>query len=285
MKVIDINPYTVLKTGFFCKRGKKDCEGYQKKLKWLEARFAEGMRIKMLNPSEGGRGFIEYIPGEYAWRPVYAEGYMFIHCLWVAGESKGKGYASQLLEDCLTDASHRGMNGLAMVTSESDWLVSKRFLFGEGFESMDQAPPTFELLVNRFNRAPAPSFPKNWDERLRRLGDGLTIVRTDQCPYVDEGAQAALDAAKELGLRTRVVELKSCREVREYAPSPYGVFSIVLNGRLLSYHYLSKKDLLPRMQEALRFENSMRRPRRKSRAAASPAKPRRRRQSPSPRKK
>ncbi len=272
MKVIDVNPFTVLKTGFFCKRGQKGCEGYQKKLKWLEDRFAEGMKIKMLNPSEGGRGFIEYIPGEYAWRPVHAEGYMFIHCLWVAGESKGKGYASQLLEDCLADASRKGMNGLAMVTSESNWLVSKRFLFGEGFESVDQAPPTFELLVNRFNRALPPSFPKDWDERLRHFGDGLTIVRTDQCPYIDEGAQAAMDAASEFGLKTRVVELHSCQEVREHAPSPYGVFSIVLNGRLLSYHYLSKKDLIPRMQEALRFQDSMKKTKRKGRSPASSGK-------------
>ncbi len=254
MKIIDVNPYTVLKTGFFCKRSQKDCQGYQRKLKWLEARFSEGMKIKMLNPAEGGRGFIEYIPGEYAWRPVEASSYMFIHCLWVVGESKGKGYASQLLEDCLADANRMGMSGVVMVTSESNWLVSKRFLFGEGFESVDHAPPTFELLVNRFNRAPTPFFPKDWDARMRRFGDGMTVVRTDQCPYVDEGTAAALDVAKQLGLSTRVVELNSCEEVRQRAPSPYGVFSIVLNGRLLSYHYLSKKDLLPRLEEALRLE-------------------------------
>ncbi len=256
MKIVSVDPYTVLKTGFFCKRSQKSCEGYQRKLKWLQARFDEGMRIKMLNPSEGGRGFIEYIPGEYAWRAVDAAGYMLIHCLWVVGECKGKGYASQLLQDCLADASRLGMNGVAMVTSESHWLVSKSFLYGEGFESVDHAPPTFELLVNRFNRAPFPTFPKDWDARLQRFGDGLTIVRTDQCPYVDEGAKAAIDAAKELGLTTRIVELNSCREVRTQSPSPYGVFSIVLNGRLLSYHYLCKKDLLALMRDALRFDSS-----------------------------
>ncbi len=264
MKVIDVNPDTVLKSGFFCKRGQKNCEGYQKKLKWLAARFEEGMRVKMLNPAEGGRGFIEYIPGKYAWRPVQAEGYMFIHCLWIAGESKGKGYASQLLEHCLADASRKGMNGVAMVTSESDWLVSKRFLFGEGFESVDQAPPTFELLVNRFNRAIPPSFPKNWDERLRSFGDGLTIVRTDQCPYIDEGAQFAVDAARELGLKIKIVELNTCEEVHQRAPSPYGVFSVILNGRLLSYHYLSKKELMLRMEDALSLQKSAAKPKRKA---------------------
>lgn len=36
------------------------------------------------------RGFIEYLPGEHAWRAVHADGYLFIHCLWVVGKSKGK---------------------------------------------------------------------------------------------------------------------------------------------------------------------------------------------------
>jgi hypothetical protein len=33
--------------------------------------------------------FIEYIPGEQAWRAVHADGYLLIHCLWVVGKSKG----------------------------------------------------------------------------------------------------------------------------------------------------------------------------------------------------
>lgn len=31
------------------------------------------------------RGFIEYIPGAFGWRAVFAEDYMLIHCLWVMG--------------------------------------------------------------------------------------------------------------------------------------------------------------------------------------------------------
>ncbi len=254
MKIVDVNPSTVLKTGFFCKMSLKTCAGYQRKLKWLEARFAEGMKIKMLSLAQGGRGFIEYIPGEYAWRAVDARGYMFIHCLWVVGQSKGKGYASMLLEECLADAQRKGMYGVAMVSSEGNWLVSKRFLFGEGFEVVDHAPPTFDLLVNKFNRAPLPTFPKNWDERMRRYGDGLTIIRTDQCPYVDDATEAAMECAAEFGLSARIVELNTSQEVRELAPSPYGVFSILLNGTLLSYHYLTKKELLSRLDEALRFQ-------------------------------
>lgn len=63
--LIDVHALNVEEAGFFCYMSKPKSEGYQRKLQWLKARFAEGMRIKMLRLPE--RGFIEYIPGEYAW--------------------------------------------------------------------------------------------------------------------------------------------------------------------------------------------------------------------------
>jgi hypothetical protein len=52
--------------------------------------------------SEAGcyQGMLEYIPGKYAHRPVEAEGYMFIHCLFVGfrSEFKGKGYGTLLIK-------------------------------------------------------------------------------------------------------------------------------------------------------------------------------------------
>jgi hypothetical protein len=97
MRIIDVTADNFEETGFFCLMSRRKSEGYQRKLRWLHERFDEGLRIKMLDLSEGGRGFIEYIPGEYAWRPVEASGYLFIHCLWVVGKSKGNGYAKLLL--------------------------------------------------------------------------------------------------------------------------------------------------------------------------------------------
>ena len=58
-------------------------EGYQIKLEWLKKRFAEGLTIKVLYAEEEQKvvGFIEYVPGEKAWRAVDAKGYLFIHCI------------------------------------------------------------------------------------------------------------------------------------------------------------------------------------------------------------
>jgi len=243
MNIIDVHAGNVDKTGFFCQMSARKSEGYQRKLAWLRARFDEGLRIKMLDLKEGGRGFIEYIPGECAWRAVYAEGYMFIHCLWVVGQSKGKGYGKLLLDECLRDARTCGMKGVAMLTSERVWLVKKGFLLKHGFRSVGQAPPSFDLMVQQFEPGPQPSLPGDWEERARRYGDGLTVVYSDQCPYNAAAAKAALAVAQERGVAAHAVELTSSRQVRESAPSAHGVFQILYKGKLISYYGLARKDL------------------------------------------
>lgn len=218
MNLISVNKEEVAQTGFFCYMSKRKSEGYQKKLKWLQHRFDEGMRIKMPDLKQGGRGFIEYIPGEYAWRAVNAEDYMFIHCIWIVGQSRGKGYGSLLLNDCIKDAKKSGMKGVAMVTSERNWLVRKTFLQKHGFESTAQYPP-FELMAMRFGNAPSPSFSGDFGQRLKKYGKDLTVIRSDQCPYINAGVKAALEAAKEVGIKAKIVELKSSEDVRRLSLS------------------------------------------------------------------
>jgi GNAT superfamily N-acetyltransferase len=181
MNIVEVNKENVSEKGFFCYMSKRRTEGYQRKLKWLKDRFDEGMRIKMLDLKQGGRGFIEYIPGESAWRAVNAEGYMFIHCIWVAGQSRGKGYATLLLNECIKDAKTTGMKGVAIVTSEGNWLVGKKFLLKHGFEPVEEFSP-FELLVKKFDNSASPSFSGDFTKRLEKYGKGLTIFRSDQCP-------------------------------------------------------------------------------------------------------
>ncbi len=244
VEIATVDATNVAKRGFFCYRSKRKSEGYRRKLDWLQQRFAEGMKIKILYDSGRPVGFIEYVPAEFAWRAVNASSYMVIHCVWVSGRAKGKGYGSRLLNDCIDDARNTQRHGVAMVTSSRIWLAGKELFLKHGFEPVDGAAPSFELLVKKFGDAPSPTFPQDWDERARRYGPGLTIIRSDQCPYVDDAVNTALDTAHEMGVESQVVELENCQDVQDSAPSPYGVFSLVYNGTLLSYHYEIKKDLL-----------------------------------------
>jgi hypothetical protein len=201
------------------------------------------LKIKMLDLEQGGRGFIEYVPGEFAWRAVNARGYMFIHCLWVVGQSRGKGYGKLLLNECIGEARRLGMKGVAVLTSERPWLTDTRFFLRHGFEPVDRFG-AFTLAAVRFGDFAWPSLPADFSERPARYGKGLTIMRSDQCPYVDASVKMAIGAGQKLGIQVEVLELQSSEDVRKLSPSPYGVFAIVYGGRLATYHNLAEKELL-----------------------------------------
>jgi L-amino acid N-acyltransferase YncA len=245
-EIVNVDRSNVEETGFFCYMSKRKSEGYLRKLAWVKARFDEGMRLKMLKLPE--RGFIEYIPGEKAWRAVNADGYMVIHCLWVVGKSKGRGLGGVLIEECVKDAKKAGMRGVAMVTSEGNWLAGKRLLESRGFQAVDTAPPSFALMVKSFKPGPQPTFPRDWAARAARHGRGLTIFRSDQCPYLPDATRVLLEAAAKKKVKARVVELRTARDVQTLSPSPYGVFNIVFNGKLLGYHYLLEADFFAALQ-------------------------------------
>ena len=101
-ELITVNADNLDKQGFFCYMSKRKTPGYRQKHDWMAARLAEGLKLHMVHEIDGRTvGFIEYIPGEFAWRAVRAPGYLVIHCLWVVGKGKGKGYGARPASDLL----------------------------------------------------------------------------------------------------------------------------------------------------------------------------------------
>ena len=209
VEIIAVDATNVAQYGFFCYKSKPKAEGYHRKLDWLEQRFAEGMKIKIFYEDGRSVGFIEYIPGEFAWRAVNAGGYMVIHCLWVVGKGRGKGYGSRLLDECVKDAREAQRHGVVMVSSSRVWLAGKKVFLKNGFEVVGQAPPSFELLVKRFDDAPLPTFPDDWDARSSRYGSGLTVVYSDQCPYMPDAVKGVLEIADKRELEARPSKWKA----------------------------------------------------------------------------
>lgn len=243
IKIIDTNADNICDYGFCGIKNIKQ-EGYKRKTDWLRQRFSEGMRFKVLySVKEGSVGIIEYIPGRYAWRAVEAKGYMVIHCLFILYKRyQRKGYGSLLIEECIKDAKKEKMNGVAVVTRKGPWLAKKELFLKKGFELIDEAPPDFELLMKKFKKGPrSPKFSGDWKKRLSQYSKGLTIIRSDQCPYVEKIVKEINKTAQErYGLRAKIVEIKNCKDAQN-APSAYGTFSIVYNGKLLADHPISNK--------------------------------------------
>ncbi len=223
-------------------------EGHRRKSNWLKRRFAEGMKFKLLQIDGETAGMIEYIPGEHTWRPVEAAGYAVIHCIMIQKKKyKGNGYGSLLVESCVKDARRAKMLGVAVVTSNGTWMAGSDVFLRCGFECVDTAPPSFELLVKKLRPAPSPTFKRGWDKTLRKYGSGLTIIKSDQCPCIAKCTGDILQVCKSLGIRPKVVEVKSGRQARN-VPSAYGVFNVLYDGHTVAEHPIS----------GTRFRNIMR---------------------------
>jgi len=250
VEIIDTNVENILEYGI-CGYKHIKRAGYLEKIEWLKYRFKEGMRIKTLySDKDGTQGMIEYIPGEYCWRPVEASGYMFIHCIFSGFKNvyKGKGYGALLLEECLKDAREENLHGVAVVTRKGPFMAGKELFLKNGFEVVESASPDFELLVKKFNKnATSPRFKQKWEERLVQYGKGLTIIRADQCPYTVKNVKEICETAeKPYGIKPNVITLKNSEEAQN-SPCAFGTFCIIFRGKVIACHPIS----------ATRFANIM----------------------------
>ena len=255
IEIIDTNADNILEYGVCGYKNIKRA-GFPEKIEWLKDRFQEGMKIKTLvSEKDGTQGMIEYIPGEYCWRPVEASGYMFIHCIFSGFKNiyKGKGYGSLLLDECLKDAKKEKMYGVAVVTRKSSFMAGKELFLKNAFEVVDEASPDFELLVKKFNEnAPTPKFKGDWEKRLSQYAKGLTVIRAAQCPYtVKNVTEISETAEKTFGIKPNIIELKNCKQAQN-SPCAFGTFCIVYNGEVIAYHPISNTRFMNIMNKILK---------------------------------
>ncbi len=242
MQIIDTNNDNIFKYGICGYKNVKRA-GFLEKIGWVKERFEEGLKIKtMHSAADGTQGMIEYIPGEYCWRPVEAKGYTFIHCI-ISGFKrtyKNKGYGSKLLAECFKDAKNEKSYGVAVVTRKGSFMAGNRIFLKNGFEVADTASPDFELLVKKFKKAsPTPKFKSNQEERLEEYKNGLTIIRADQCPYSVKNVNEICETAqKEFSVKPNVISFKNYKEAQN-SPCAFGTFCIVFNGKIVAWHPIS----------------------------------------------
>ena len=128
LEIIDLTPDNFIDYGVCGYKDAKKHLELRNKFEWFKKYYPKGLKIKIIFLKEGGyQGMIEYIPGDYAHRPVNAEDYMFIHCVFVGfnKEFKGKGYASSLIQESINDANKAGMVGVAVVTRRGSFMADK----------------------------------------------------------------------------------------------------------------------------------------------------------------
>lgn len=237
MTLETVGPGNLAECGIGCLANPKH-QGHGRKVEWLKKRFTEGLRFLLFRDDEGSPlAFLEYVPGEYAWRPVDAKGWLFVHCLWVypRGQKVG-GLGGKLIRACLDEARRTGSIGVAALVSDGPWMSGKQVFLRNGFSQIAEAD-RFQLVVHRLKEGPAPRF-RDIAGNLKKYR-GLHVVYSAQCPMLPKSVSDLSEMAREHGLELKVTVLRSAREAQN-APSYYGVFNLVWNGKLLSDHYVSK---------------------------------------------
>ncbi|MED3550012.1 GNAT family N-acetyltransferase [Cytobacillus praedii] len=246
IEMIEVNDKDL---GCYCLRSKPNSTGYKNKNEWLMERFHEGLKYIKIMENNKQAGFIEYTPIEYSSRVVYGENYLVIHCLWV--HSTGKGYATKLIEICMEEARQQNKAGVMVITNPTtSWTPSKDIFIKNNFKEVDKAPYGFELLVYKLNNSPDPYFPKDWDERLKRF-ENLTILRTQQCPFVDIATENIVEGANKLGIEAEIIDMESRAELLKLSPTPYGIYGVIYKNKLISYHRLTVHSAMKRLRKLI----------------------------------
>lgn len=200
---------------------------------WLAERFAEG--LVFLKGDVRGKCFIEYIPAEFAWAPVKADGYMYIDCFWVSGQFAGQGNANLLLEECIRDSREKGKKGLCVLSGKKKlpFLSDPKYLAYKGFLAADSAEPQFELLYLPFDSsAPKPAFfPQVKTPHIDK--SGFVLYYTHQCPFTAKYVPPIEEAAKAKGLPFESVLIDS-REQAQKAPAAATSYALFYNGSFVT---------------------------------------------------
>jgi N-acetylglutamate synthase-like GNAT family acetyltransferase len=251
IKIVDLTPENIPDYGLCGYKNVKKHVELQRKIDWFKKYQSKGLTIKAAIAADGSyQGMIEYVPGEFAHRPVKADEFMFIHCIFVGfkKEYKGRGLGSMMIEECIKDAKKEKLKGVAVVTRKGSFMAKKDIFEQMGLEIVDKAEPDFQLMMMKFDDdAEDPKF-NDLEKNLKKYEDDeLVLLRSVQCPYTEKNVNSIMDTAKEkFDIDVKLVDLKDHKKIQN-SPCAFGVFCLIHNGEIISYHPISNT----------RFENIM----------------------------
>lgn len=216
----------------------KDVQVASKKA-WLAERFDEG--LVFLKSVERGKCFIEYIPAEYAWNPIEADGYMYIDCLWVSGAFKGHGYSSDLLDACISDSKSKGKKGLCILSAakKKPFLADPKYLKHKGFEVCDEADNGIQLWHLPFEAGAEKPRLRACAKHPKVDFPGYVLFYTHQCPFNAKYVPLVEQAAKARGVPFKAILLQS-RTDAQSAPTPITTYALFCDGEYLTNEQMNE---------------------------------------------
>ncbi|MGN0544819.1 MAG: GNAT family N-acetyltransferase [Acutalibacteraceae bacterium] len=221
-------------------RTKKSHPGVEAKRDWLKEQLGEGHIFRKLNAK--ATVFIEYAPLEKAWVPIVGDNYIYIYCLWVLGDFRGKGYGRSLMEYCIEDAKAHGRSGICMLGADKQkaWLSDQSFAQKFGFETVDKTDNGYELLALSFDGT-KPHFAPN-AKKLEIDSDDLTVFYDMQCPYVLQSVEKAKEYCAKNSIPASFIQVNSLRKAKEL-PCVFNNFAVFYGGKFVTVNLIDPVKL------------------------------------------
>lgn len=214
--------------------------GVEAKRQWLSDRLKEGHVFRKLN--EKATAFVEYAPLETAWAPVVGENYVYLYCLWVTGDCKGKGYGQALMEYCLTDAREKGRSGVCMLgaAKQKAWLSDQSFAKRFGFESVDTTDNGYDLLALSFDGT-VPRFAES--VRTKEIeGKDLTVYYDYQCPFVYQNVEMLRQYCRENSVPASFIQIDTLEKAKSL-PCVFNNWAVFYQGKFETVNLLNEASL------------------------------------------
>jgi hypothetical protein len=73
--------------------------------------------------------------------------------------------------------------------------------------------------------------------KSKKYGSGVTVLTTDQCPYLPDAVDIFEGVAKELNLEFQAIKLNSPKQAQNNGVTPNGTFAVLYNGQVITYKY------------------------------------------------
>lgn len=227
-------------------RSRKPHPGVEAKRLWLADRLKEGHVFRKLNAK--ATVFIEYAPLETAWVPVLGENYLYLYCLWVSGEYKGKGYGRAMMEYCLADAKAQGKSGVCMLgaAKQKAWFADQAFAMKFGFRVVDTTDNGYTLLALTLDGT-VPHFAPN-AKKMTIETQALTVYYDLQCPYVLQSVENLRQFCQLKGIPLCLMPVDTLQKAKEL-PCVFNNWGVFYKGQFRTVNVVSDLERLLKVPE------------------------------------
>ena len=123
------------------------------------------------------------------------------------------------------------------MTSNGSWMTDKRLFEKAGYVKVDQKD-RFELMVKHFTKNEQEPKFIDWTVEQKKF-NGWNLVYSDQCPWHEKSVFALYETALDSGIDLKIKKLTTPKQAKK-APSGFGTFALLRDGRLLEDHYISQ---------------------------------------------